>query len=215
MSTKLIVWDWDGTLVDSFEVLRKAYNAARREYGMPEWTLEEAHANIALSGRESFPKMFGENADGAAKIFYDIYETEAPKSVVAKPERVALLDMLLEKGVKQVIVSNKRGDILRAECKALGWEHYFDAVIGAGDALIDKPAADPVYLAYNQAKVKVEANHLMIGDMPVDGQTAKAAGIKGLLLIGETQTRETLQDSADYVMEYKKLEGFLQQYWGL
>ena len=55
----------------------------------------------------------------------------------------------------------------------------------------------------------------MIGDTPVDGHTAKAAGIASLLLSGETRDEADLKEHADYVMEYKKLDDFLRKYWGL
>lgn len=213
--SKLLVWDWDGTLVDSFETIRQAYNAARTAFGLPAWSLEETHMNVALSGRDVFPKMFGENAEEAAVIFYKTYEDMAAETVIAKPDRADLLARTTAKGIDHVIVSNKRGDILRAECQALGWNTYFKAIVGAGDAETDKPSAAPVVLAYKQAHLVHDSTHLMIGDTPVDGHTAKAAGIQSILLSGETRDAATLVGEADYVMEYKKLENFLHQYWGL
>jgi len=215
LETKLIVWDWDGTLVDSFETIRQAYNAARTAFGLSAWSLEETQVNVALSGRDVFPKMFGENAEEASRIFYKTYENMAAATVVAKVGRKGLLKRTTDKGVHHVIVSNKRGDILRNECAALGWSHLFKAIVGSGDAEVDKPAAAPVTLAYAQANIPLEAKHIMIGDTPVDGHTAKAAGITSILLAGETREAEFLQDEADYIMEYKDLESFLSQYWGL
>ena len=212
---KVIVWDWDGTLVDSFETIRTAYNAARTKFGLPAWSLEETHINVALSGRDVFPKMFGENAEEASTIFYKTYEAMAAKTVVAKPDRGNMLERTSAMGIEHVIVSNKRGDILREECEALGWNSFFKAIVGAGDAVTDKPSPAPVTLAYKQANIKPDASHIMIGDTPVDGHTAKAAGIKGLLLSGETREAADLEGEADYIMEYKMLEPFLQKYWGL
>ena len=213
--SKVIVWDWDGTLVDSFETIRTAYNAARTKFGLPAWSLEETHINVALSGRDVFPKMFGENAEEASTIFYKTYEEMAAKTVVAKPDRGNMLERTSAMGIEHVIVSNKRGDILREECEALGWNSFFKAIVGAGDAVTDKPSPAPVTLAYEQANIKPDASHIMIGDTPVDGHTAKAAGIKGLLLSGETREAADLEGEADYIMEYKMLEPFLQKYWGL
>lgn len=215
MAHKVIVWDWDGTLVDSFETIRQAYNAARTAFGLPAWSLEETHLNVALSGRDVFPKMFGENAEEASRIFYKTYEDMAAATVVAKTGRESLLKRTSDKGIQHVIVSNKRGDILRNECDALGWNPYFKAIIGAGDAEVDKPAAAPVTLAYKQANIVLDATHLMIGDTPVDGYTAKAAGIASILLAGETRKAAELQGEGDYIMEYKALEAFLSKYWGL
>ncbi len=205
----VLVWDWDGTLVDSFETIRQAYNAARTTFGLSEWSIEDAYEHVALSGRDSFPKMFGDNAKAAEKIFYSTYESLAPNTICAKPQRQELLEAILVAGGVNLVVSNKRGDILRAECTSLGWDKYFKALVGAGDAATDKPSAAPVYLAYQQSEIALENNHFMIGDAPIDGETARAAGISSVLLYGETHSQEGLQGHGDYIMAYDQLSDFI------
>lgn len=209
MAQKVILWDWDGTLVDSINTLHQVYNQTRGHFGMDEWTLEEAKTNIALSGREVFPRMFGENAAEAEALFYKTYAELAPKNVQAKEGRAAMLEETCSKGVTHLLISNKRGDILRAECKALGWEKYFKAIIGANDAREDKPSPAPIALAYEQANLETSPEHYYIGDAPLDGQTAKAAKIKSLLLAEETHGHDYLAPHGDEIMTYQNFRAWL------
>ncbi|MBI1362833.1 MAG: HAD hydrolase-like protein [Proteobacteria bacterium] len=192
LKPRTIFWDWDGTLVDSFETIRQAYNAARSAFGLSSWSLEEAHANVAKSGRDTFPAMFGENAAAASDIFYSTYNRLAPELVKAKPGRAQLLRDLIDAGMMMAVVSNKRGDILRAEVKALGWEGYFVALVGSGDAATDKPSLAPMQLAASNAGVRLTADIPYIGDAPIDAEAAKIAGLSAVLLAGETHSREAL-----------------------
>ena len=202
MADKIILWDWDGTLVDSFPTIHEAYNKTRRHFGMNEWSFEETQKNIARSAREVFPEMFGDNAAQAEDLFYKTYAELAPKHVRAKEGRGDLLEATSDKGALHLLISNKRGDILRAECKALGWEKHFKAIIGANDATDDKPSAAPIALAYEKAKLRTSPEHYYIGDAPIDGLTAKAAKIKSLLLAGETHEHDYLAPHGDEIMTY-------------
>lgn len=194
---RAIFWDWDGTLVDSFETIRQAYNAARTAFGLTPWTLEEAHVNVAKSGRDTFPLMFGDNAAAASDIFYQTYHRLAPELVKPKPGRAALLGLLVQTGSVLAVVSNKRGDILRAEAAALGWDGYFAALVGAGDAATDKPTLAPMHLAATTAGVRLGEDIPYIGDAPIDAEAARNAGLSAILLAGETHSREALEAAAN------------------
>lgn len=191
--TRMILWDWDGTLVDSFETIRQAYNAARTAFDLPPWTLEETHQNVAKSGRDTFPAMFGDNAAAAERIFYETYNDLAPTTVKPKQGREVLLKALHVAGIPQGVVSNKRGDILRKECAALGWHDFFIALVGAGDATADKPDAAPVKLAISQMGMPLSGKSVYIGDGPIDAHTAQSVDIQAILLEGETHTKTALE----------------------
>jgi len=187
-----VIWDWDGTLVDSFETIRQAYNVARTTFGLSAWTLEETHANVAKSGRDTFPAMFGQNADAAADIFYKTYAELAPKLVKAKPGRAALLQELVAANVPLAVVSNKRGDILRQECTALGWDGYFKVLIGSGDEVADKPDPAPMQSAAKKTGVLLSKKTPYVGDAPIDGEAAEKVGIPVILLAEETHQADLL-----------------------
>lgn len=201
-----IIWDWDGTLVESHETIRQAYNAAFRAFGMPEWSIQEAKKLVSLSGRDSFPRWFGANAAVASDIFYETYSRLAPSTVKAKAGREKLLQTFAH--VPMAIVSNKRGDILRAEVAALGWGKYFQALIGAGDAVRDKPDTAP-YAMLLGCTSWAQGQGVYVGDSPVDAAFAQNCGLDAVLLVDETHPQAELQATGAEVMAFADLPVYL------
>lgn len=208
---KAILWDWDGTLVDSHETIRAAYNAARKAFDMPAMSSEEIKSHVSLSGREALPKMFGDRAEQASKIFYETYQKLAPKTVVAKPNRTEILRAIADAGYSQAVLSNKKGDILRKECQALGWQGYFTDCIGAGDTEKDKPEPHMYHLW--SAKSHQPKQTMYIGDAPIDAHFAYNCHVDCILLCDETHKREVLESVAHEtgakVMTFDNFKAFI------
>ena len=199
---KVILWDWDGTLVDSFPTIHQSLNRAMAAFGHTLWSYEQTKKHIGKYGRAVFSDIFGEDGPAAEELFYQSYAELARQSVVAKPGRGTLLEQTAAAGVKHLVISNKRGDILRQECESLGWMNYFSALVGAGDACEDKPSPVPVSVAYKMARIRQAPEHLYVGDAPVDGKLARAAKLKSLLLVDETHSLEHLAGQGDEVMSF-------------
>jgi phosphoglycolate phosphatase len=79
-------------------------------------------------------------------------------------------------------VSNKVGDFVRAEVAHLGWTAHFRVVVGAGDAIADKPDPAPIHLALQQIGRGADASVWYLGDTALDMQTARAAGVTAVLI---------------------------------
>lgn len=86
--------------------------------------------------------------------------------------------------VYRAVVSNKRGDLLRAEADQLGWTGYFTEIIGAGDAKADKPAPDPVDLALDGSGISRSMAVWYVGDGAIDVECARNAGLTAILIHG-------------------------------
>ncbi|HYZ31695.1 MAG TPA: HAD hydrolase-like protein [Crenalkalicoccus sp.] len=176
-----ILWDWDNTLVDGWAAIAAGLNAAFAAFGLPAWTTEEVKARVRRSLRESFPEVFGAEWERARDIFYA--EVRARHLAVLAPmpgveAALAAAAALAPQGV----VSNKQGPLLRAEAAHLGWQGYFRALVGAGDAAEDKPAAAPLLLALSACAVAAGPATWYIGDTALDMQAARAAGCTAVLL---------------------------------
>ena len=89
---------------------------------------------------------------------------------------------LASKSVHLSVVSNKRGDVLRAEAAHLGWTHHFSALVGANDAPRDKPARDPVDLALRGTDIQTGPDVWFIGDADIDLECAKNADCTAILV---------------------------------
>ncbi len=176
MRPKVILFDWDNTLVDTSHFVFQALNHTFEQFGRPAWTEVEARKHSQRSGREGFPVLFGDQWQKAQEIFYTYYDTYAVQNLRSLPGAESLLNTIQELGIQAGVVSNKRGPALRREIEYLGWHSYFTAQVGAGDALKDKPAPDPIFLALEQMGYPSNDQVWFVGDAPVDWQAAIAAG---------------------------------------
>ena len=173
---KVILFDWDNTLVDSFGLIASVMNHTLVQFGKKPWTQEESRLYIQRSGREAMQTYFGDQHKEASDFFYRSYE-EQNYALALLPDAYDLLATLSQQGVKMGIVSNKHPNLMHPELKALKVFSFFDVCIGAGEAEQDKPAPDPVLLALKQMNQKPEKESVwFVGDMPVDWICAEASG---------------------------------------
>jgi phosphoglycolate phosphatase-like HAD superfamily hydrolase len=70
---RALLFDWDNTLVDNWDVITEAMNAVYDAFGMARWTVGDAKSRIRESMRDAFPKAFGDRAKEAGRIFSDYF----------------------------------------------------------------------------------------------------------------------------------------------
>lgn len=177
---RAILFDWDNTLIDGWAAIEAGLNAAFAAFGKPAWTREQVLANVRKSLRDSFPEHFGDQWERARDIFYGAVEATHLEVIRPLPETLAMLDAAAHLPLS--VVSNKQGALLRAEAVHLGWEARFQALIGAGDAIADKPSAAPLLLALNRMGLRAGPEIWYVGDTSIDMQAARAAGCTAVLL---------------------------------
>jgi len=185
---RTILFDWDNTLVDTWQVIHAALNETLDALGRPRWSLAETRARVRHSAREAFPAWFGADAERAAKVFYDAFEARHLDALAPLPGAAALLAELESAGYDLAVISNKQGAYLRAEAAHLGWTGHFRALVGAGDAPRDKPAPEAVARALDGAPAGSPVGSgsgapvWLVGDTDIDMACAHAAGLHPVLL---------------------------------
>ena len=177
-----IIFDWDDTLASNWQSIHGALNVTLRAMGHEPWSMEKTRSNVRMSLRERFPKMFGDRWQEAADIFYAHIRTNHLDTLKSLDFATELLEQITATGVMLGVVSNKTGDLLRAECKHLGWTKYFTNIVGANDAAKDKPAADPIYLCLDGTAINPSRNTWYVGDAPTDLECAHNASITAVLI---------------------------------
>ncbi len=177
MTHPVVLFDWDGTLVDNWPIIHEALAATRDSFELPPWTFAETLRHVSRSGRESFPKIFGADWRQANDMFYRIFEARHLETLTLRPGAEACLDRLAAAGLPLAVVSNKNGIYLRREAARLGWTDRFEALVGAGDAVHDKPDAAPVRLALSG-----RAGCWLVGDSDTDIHTARNAGLRSAIV---------------------------------
>ena len=177
-----ILFDWDNTLIDSWTTIHDALSVVMAAMGEPSWSLEETKARVRLSLRQSFPRIFGERWMEAQKIYLDAFRAIHLARLTPLPGCRELLEGLAQRPVFLGVVSNKTGAILRREVEELGWERFFGSVVGAGDAVADKPDPAAVALALAPSGLAAGERVWMVGDTGVDVECARKSGCVPILL---------------------------------
>ncbi len=173
-----ILLDWDNTLADSWGVIYKSLNKAFRGLGMEEWSFDDVQKgrdNIHHSLRESFPRIFGNRWEEARDLYYKSFLECHLDEIKLLPEAENTLKSLKELDAHIAIVSNKTNKYLRDELNHLNISHYFDEIVGAGDAVRDKPHKEPLLLALSSSTILEEnfpTKVWMIGDSKTDIEAA-------------------------------------------
>ena len=140
--TKIILWDWDNTLADTFGAILAAQNVMRKAFNLSPWTKEEAKIAMNSSGRNLIKNLVGEeNAIEARKIFLDAYAKSAAE-IVLKDGAQEITKWSKENGYINILASNKAGPILRNEVETLNLTNHFDKIVGAEDFEHDKPSKE-------------------------------------------------------------------------
>lgn len=176
----VLLYDWDNTLVDGWAGITGALNAVFAAFDKPLWTVEDTRNRVRVSLRESFPPMFGDQWEKARDLFYASLTEHHLQHV--RPMPGAADALAAGTPWPQGVVSNKSGHFLRKEVIHLGWDQHFGAVIGAGDAIADKPDPAPILMALARLGHPASADVWYLGDTALDMQAARAACVTAVLI---------------------------------
>ncbi|MGB8841123.1 MAG: HAD family hydrolase [Aliidongia sp.] len=183
-SPTALIFDWDNTLVDTWPTIHEALNVMLPQMGHAPWAIEETKQRVRQSLRDAFPGLFGVRWQEARKIYLEAFEAIHLDRLRPLPGAAALLAGLCAEGRFLAVVSNKTGHLLRREVEALGWGGYFARVVGAGDAVRDKPDRAPIDLALADSAHVASARVWFVGDTGIDMECAHNAGCLPVLVHG-------------------------------
>ena len=182
MRIKAVIWDVDGTLLDTQKGLTAAYLYAIEQCHLPSKTDEELSSFIGPTPQTIFMTRFGlneENAQHAANIFRERYKSHDlfKASLYLGVEDV--LSDLYKAGIQQAIATNKRQDYATEICKHFGIDDYCDPIVGA-DNENKLTKADLIKKCLEELEISDLSSVVMIGDTEGDKQAAQAAGVQFL-----------------------------------
>ena len=194
---KLVIFDLDGTLLDTIEDLGNAVNYILERRGMPQYTVEQYRKMVGHGIRNLIRKAFSprELEDACLETYVAEFKTyylaHIDEHTRPFPGIVALLNDLYAHGVKLAVVSNK----VQEGTERLIHEFFpniaFVAIFGNRVGYPMKPA--PEIVASVLAKAGCEpADAVMVGDSNTDMQTAMNGGIDGIAVSWGNRTREQL-----------------------
>jgi HAD superfamily hydrolase (TIGR01509 family) len=186
-----LVFDFDGTVGDSYAPVAESFNYAFRHFGLRELTAAEIRPWVGTGLEVIFEHYLGrERVEEASRLFREKYVTICNDETKLMPGVREALDALDGK-YKMALCSNKLGDVLRTLSAYLDISRYFAAVIGASDVPNLKPHGDMLRLAMTKLGATAH-DTLCIGDTVTDAEFGATCGVPCVLVLGGTGTREDL-----------------------
>jgi len=174
----LIVYDFDGTLVDTLIDIADSVNLTLADLNLPSLPRERIRKYVG----KGVERLMSQSLEGssftdipkAVAIFKKNYSENLVHHTDFYPHGREILEHFKNK--KQAICSNKPEDFVRRILDSLNRLHYFDAIIGGDSVNSKKP--DPEGLNSILEQLNVSADEaVLIGDSPVDVETGKRAGV--------------------------------------
>ena len=185
-----ILWDLDGTLLDTLEDLMDGVNYAMDHFGYPRWTLADIRRFVGNGARNLLTRACPEGADIDAALaafheYYDVHCQDKTGPYAGIPE---VLARLTEK-YPMAIVSNKPDVAVKPLC-----DLHFPGLYARGEiaGCPRKPAPDMVFKA--MADIGVETC-IYVGDSEVDVETARNAGVKCLSVLWGFRDRNVIEQA--------------------
>ncbi len=190
---KTIIFDLDGTLLDTLEDLKNSVNFALGNAGLKERSLEEVRKFVGNGVRRLMELAVpdGENNPDFSRILADFkehYKVHCNDKTAPYPHIMELLAELKKRGYKMAIVSNKFYGAVQ-ELKKLYFEDYISVAIGEKEGIRKKPAPDTVLEAMKELESKKE-DTVYVGDSEVDIATAKNTGLDCIAVAWGFRTKE-------------------------
>jgi len=200
---KAVLFDLDGTLIDSFAPILHSFNQ----------TLSELHTGIVLTHKkmlglvgcsldDSFRKLLPETeVERASGLFRAIYAPLAGNQTQLMSGARELLSFLVEANIPFAVVTNKMGEEARVITKSLGICPPALFTLGEGDGFPEKPAPDMIQEALSRIGASCEKT-LFVGDSPWDFHAARAASVPVCLIpTGTHQKEELMALSPDWLFD--------------
>lgn len=215
MRRRAILWDLDGTLLDTLQDLADAVNHALASRGMPPRTVDEVRRFVGNGVRVLMRRAVPEGTDetgyqAAFAAFEAYYSLHSRDHTAPYPGITAMLETLRDAGCALAVVSNKSEGIVEQLRQT-----FFPAItVAVGDVpeRLCKPAPDSAREAMRRLGVTPEQT-LFAGDSDVDIATARAAGLPclsvtwgfrdGAFLVqhGATVLADTPQQAAQIILK--------------
>lgn len=206
---KLIIFDLDGTLLNTSEDIRAVLNNSLKKFGLAPLTYEQTLRFVGNGAKKLIERAIGDNKELFGRVYadYSVNFAACDNNLTAPyfGEREFLTECK-ERGIKLAIITNKPADATAGVYKKHLSEFGFDAVVGQSEKFALKP--DPASTLSVIKSLGVDKSEcIFVGDGETDVQTAQNAGIDCVSVLWGFRSREQLEAAGAQVFaeSYKEL----------
>jgi 2-phosphoglycolate phosphatase len=197
-----VVFDLDGTLIDSYEAIAASVNYVRTHRGLAVMSRAEVQRHVGRGAECLLRDTIGEAHLAENVQLYKDHHPGVMASLTTVLANVAeTLEILHNRGVPLGVCSNKPVAFSRELLDYLNLSRFFNVVIGPEDAPRPKPAPDMLIEAVNRLG-RPKANVLYVGDMVIDILTARSAGLAvWAIATGSEELVNLVEAKPDHLMK--------------
>ena len=206
---RTILFDLDGTLIDSAPDIAAALNRVLDASGLAMLTVPEVGLLIGEGVARLVEKAFAvrgvtlsaERLAVEATLMNRLYDAALTVDTFVLPHALEVVSGLYQNGFRTAVVSNKPGHLTRQIIDHYQLTPFFHAIQGAEDELPKKPAPDMLLNAVKNAGGNVSQS-IMVGDSGIDVKAARNAGIPVVLVRGGYTTIPVDDLGADEIIDH-------------
>ncbi len=175
MKYKLVIFDMDGTILNTIDDLAVSLNYTLKMHGYPEHSTEDVRKFVGNGIRKLIERAVPENTPSAQidtlfEIFNSHYKIHCADNTKPYDGIIKILKNLRSKEIKTAVVSNKADYAVKDLCQKY-FEGLFDCAVGERSGLKKKPSADPVNKVISDLGID-RSDSVYVGDSDVDIETA-------------------------------------------
>ncbi|MGN0174300.1 MAG: HAD family hydrolase [Acutalibacteraceae bacterium] len=202
---KAVIFDLDGTLLNTLDDLGNSVNFMLEKYGYKTFSMDEYKYKVGNGMRKLIERSMPENHQSeeeitqALDIFMAHYEKHKMDKTAPYDGIIDLLKQLKKQGIKTAVVTNK-ADVAAKPLIAEVFPNLFDEVTGQKEGVPTKPNPTVVFNVMKQLDVTPN-ECIFVGDSGVDMQTAKNSGAFALgVLWGFRKADELIENGAEKII---------------
>jgi phosphoglycolate phosphatase len=188
-----VIFDLDGTLIDSSEAIVECFQFALRQTGHSPSDPQLIRRNIGTSLERMFSLFTKGDTTQLVRLYRERYRQVFLEKTYLLPEVKETLDALSERGYRLGVATTKPRYFAEPILENLGIRRFFDAVAGGEEVGQLKPAPDLLQLALSRLVAPGDET-LYVGDHPVDVEAARSAGLEVICVATGFWTRDELEE---------------------
>jgi phosphoglycolate phosphatase len=192
-----VFFDLDGTLIDHFVAIHKAFSWAAIQSGLPAPSFEKVKKTVGGSVPITTSRLFpGKEVEPIIKHFRQHFSEVMFDGLEILPGVGDMLETLDKIGCRSIVFTNKNGINARKVCDYLGLSQKLHAIVGTGDTPYMKP--DKAFSEYMLERFNsTPSNSCMVGDSPFDEQSARCVGMECYLVATGSHDVEALMEHCE------------------
>ena len=197
MKYKLVIFDMDGTILDTLKDLTDALNHTLREFGYQERTIEEVRSFVGNGIRKLIERALpkgtdDQDIDQVFESYLPYYEAHCADATKPYDGIADMIQKLRKMGVLTAVVSNKKDPAVKTLAQTY-FDGLFDEAIGERDGIRRKPAPDSVHEVLKELHID-KRDAVYVGDSDVDLDTARNAEMDAIAVTWGFRDRAFLKE---------------------